>query len=585
MSIVSLKKCTLLGLVREKLEILEELQALGCVHIEPLRALDEAYQYAPPKYLKAVKFLASCPRKLRPIQEAPGFDAEALSERCLALEERMRTLQDRCDFLRGRIRALEPWGEFHLPPGEALSGLKLWFYVVPVRQLKALPKNGLVWQVVHQTPQLAYLVVVAEEEPPPALWPLARVHTGHVPLSRLKAELSRLEVELEDCALERERLTRFLALFYRHLGELEEQAMRRQAADAALEADELFALQAWVPVFSLGELESFACRRRLGLIVQDPRAGETPPTLLVNPRPFAAGEILVRFYQLPRYDDWDPSAVVFVSFVAFFAIMLADAGYALLLLVALWWLRHRLSPDLRILSGWAAGAALVWGALVGRYFGYPFPAHWVPVSLLALGDLVGMLTFSIVVGLLHLSLANLIRAWQSIRRGRPWLAHLGWIAAAWGGFGFWQKKEAVWLGVLGVGLVAVLVDSSQRPVKRWIDLVWRGLEGLGALTKATRLLGDVLSYLRLFAIALAGSSLASTCNALAEEVRGVVGLGVLESLLVLLIGHGINGGLSLMGAVIHALRLNCIEFFGWALAGEGRPFRAFAKHGAQTWKT
>jgi V/A-type H+-transporting ATPase subunit I len=583
-SIVALKKCTLIGLVREKLEILEELQALGCVHIEPLRSLEDTRQRAyPTRYLKAVKFLASCPRKLRPIQEDPSFDAEALTERCLALEERMRTLQDRCDFLRGRIRALEPWGEFHLPPEEALSGLKLWFYVVPLRRLKALPKNGLVWQVVHQTPQLAYVVVVAEEEP--ALWPLPRVHTGRMPLSRLKAELSRLEVELEDCALERERLTRFLALFYRHLGELEDQALRRQAADAALEANELFALQGWVPVPSLGALESFARRRGLGLIVQEPLASETPPTLLANPRPFAAGEILVRFYQLPRYDDWDPSAVVFVSFVAFFAIMLADAGYALLLLAALWLLRHRLSSDLRILGGWAAGASLVWGTLVGGYFGHPLPSHWIPVRLLALGDLSGMLAFSIVVGLLHLSLANLMRAWQGIRHSRPWLAPLGWIAAAWGGFGFWQGKEAVWLGVIGGGLAAVLVGSSQRPVKRWMDLFWRGLEGLGELTKATRLLGDVLSYLRLFAIALAGSALASTCNALAVEARGVVGLGVLESLLVLLIGHGINGGLSLMGAVIHGLRLNCIEFFGWALAGEGRPFRAFAKHGEQAWKT
>lgn len=584
MSIVTLKKCTLIGLVKEKAKVLEELQALGCVHLEPWRPPEDfPHRARPPRYMRALKFLASCPRKLRPLQEDESFDAEALTERCLALEERMRTLRDRSDFLRRRIRDLEPWGEFHLPPEEALSGLKLWFYLAPVRQLKALPKNELAWQVVHRTPQTAYIVVVASEEPSPASWPLPRVHTGRVPLSRLKAELSRLEAELEDCALERERLTRYLALFYRHLGELQDQAQLRQAAESALEVGELFVLQGWVPVTSRDRLEAFARSRQLGLILEEPSPGETPPTLLFNPQPFAAGEALVRFYQTPNYYDWDPSAAVFVSFVVFFAVMLADAGYALLLLGLLWLLRRRLTPDFRILGGWAAGASLVWGVLAGGYFGY-LPSTLAPLRLFALDDFASMLTFSIIVGLIHLSSANLIRALHSFRGSQPWLASLGWIAAAWGGFGWWQEGDPLWLGGVGGGLTAVVVGSGQRPIERWSDLFWRWLEGLGALTKVTRLFGDVLSYLRLVAIALAGSALASTCNVLATEVRGMVGLGILESVLVLLLGHGVNFVLSVMGALIHSLRLNCIEFFGWALVGEGKPFQAFAKRGEVKWK-
>jgi V/A-type H+-transporting ATPase subunit I len=584
MSIVALKKCLLIGLLREQEEVLEELQALGIMHLEPLRSLEDSPRASLSGYLRALRFLTACPRKLRPVEEDPNFDAEALVESCLKLEERMRQLQDRCDFLRGRIRALEPWGEFHLPPEEALAGFKLWFYQIPTHKLKDLPKTNLVWQVVHKTPKMAYLVVIAKEEPQPDLWPLPRVHTGRVPLTRLKFELARTEAELEDLMLERERLTRFLTLFRRHLGELEDYAQRRQAALAGLKLGELFALQGWVPVTELQALVALAQRLKLGLILEDPRADELPPTLLSNPKPFATGEALVRFYQTPSYYDWDPSSVVFISFIAFFALMLADAGYALWLLGLSFALRRRLPLEFKTLSLWSAWAALVWGILTGSYFGHPPPPFLAPLRLIVPDDFAALLTFSVGIGLFHLSLANLIRAWQDFHLSRPWLAPLGWVIAGWGGFGFWQTQAPFWLALAGGGLSVVVFGSSKRQVKGWVEFILRLLEGLKELTKATRFFGDVLSYLRLAALALAGSSLASTCNAMAAEVRGIVGLGVLESVLVLLIGHGINGGLSVIGAVIHGLRLNCIEFFGWGLSGEGRPFRAFAKGGQARWK-
>jgi V/A-type H+-transporting ATPase subunit I len=54
-------------------------------------------------------------------------------------------------------------------------------------------------------------------------------------------------------------------------------------------------------------------------------------------------------------------------------------------------------------------------------------------------------------------------------------------------------------------------------------------------------------------------------------------VGVLLALLILLVGHGINFLLGLMGGVVHGLRLNCIEFFNWSLTEEGYPFQAFRK--------
>ena len=98
------------------------------------------------------------------------------------------------------------------------------------------------------------------------------------------------------------------------------------------------------------------------------------------------------------------------------------------------------------------------------------------------------------------------------------------------------------------------------------------------LTSITKLFGDILSYLRLFALGLASASLAETFNGMATGLQiGRPGLGLLAALLILGFGHAINFVIGIMGGVVHGLRLNYIEFFGWGLSEEGYPFRAFAK--------
>lgn len=106
----------------------------------------------------------------------------------------------------------------------------------------------------------------------------------------------------------------------------------------------------------------------------------------------------------------------------------------------------------------------------------------------------------------------------------------------------------------------------------------RLLGGIHALTHATKALGDVLSYLRLFALGLASSSLAVTFNQLSSDVmQAMPGVGILLGLLILLLGHVLNLALAVMSGVVHGLRLNFIEFYNWGLSDEGYPFRAFKK--------
>jgi V/A-type H+-transporting ATPase subunit I len=215
-----------------------------------------------------------------------------------------------------------------------------------------------------------------------------------------------------------------------------------------------------------------------------------------------------------------------------------------------------------------------------------------------------MMVIAITIGVLHLALANLITAWQNWGSSRC-LSGIGWAVSLLSGLvlGTSMMMEpsplAVWLSqwftlpyepllqtikdtstacLIG-GAVAIFAFSSSRPLfsLKIGDWIWRVLEGLQALTGASKAFGDVLSYLRLFALGLASAQLATTFNDLARGATEMPGVGILLALLIVLVGHGINLLLGIVSGVVHGLRLNCIEFFSWSLTDEGYPFRAFCK--------
>ncbi|MGD8825315.1 MAG: hypothetical protein PVI24_10065, partial [Myxococcales bacterium] len=129
------------------------------------------------------------------------------------------------------------------------------------------------------------------------------------------------------------------------------------------------------------------------------------------------------------------------------------------------------------------------------------------------------------------------------------------------------------LAVVGLVLVFAFSGYGARPLSRL------GM-GLVGLTRITAAFGDVLSYLRLFALGLASASLAIAFNNMATSTREAIpGLGLLVALLILVVGHTLNLVLAVAGGFIHGLRLNVIEFFNWSLPEEGALFRPFKKKG------
>jgi len=592
--IIPLAKITIIGLSRDKEQVLSELQEIGCLHVVSLRPGEEMQKAgAPPSESReALKFLVSCPQFRRQVHNPSKFDAAIVERRALDLKRAIHKLTDERDFLQKRIKDLRPWGDFTFPDPQQVRNLLLWFYIVPNHLKKKVDALDLVYDIVGQDNRFFYIVVVSEDEPEGM--PVPRTHTGNKSLSELEQRIEEVELELEDLQAERASLTRWCSLFARNLYFLEDRAELWGVSQQTLDQDSFFALRAWAPREKLQELENLAVDHSLVIEVTEPQPDEIPPTLLQNEALLSSGQDLVSFYMTPSYWLWDPSAIVFFSFALFFGIILGDAGYGVLFAVvlALTWKpmgSSRLGRRLRILFAGLAASTIVCGILLGNYFGIVLSKSSLlsRLRVLDLDNYSAMMRLTILIGCAHLILANTAYAWHR-RRSVAALASVGWVMLFIGAISVWLGSSGIGPPfpmmrggyiLMALGACAVLFFTSTEG-----GFAKRLLGGFHGLTRVSAAFGDTLSYLRLFALLLATASLATTFNGLAQQVsQAFAGFGILFAAIILLIGHSLNILLGITGGFIHGLRLNFIEFFNWATPDEGYPFRPFARKEKSKW--
>lgn len=590
MSIVALKKATLYAPASDQKALLENLQELGLLHLIPLsKAEIIGGGGVAPDSKKALKFLLQTPEKRRQLHEAEEFKAHHVKSEALHLKERLAELEEEREILKKRIAALRPWGEFRLPPKGAMGELNLWFYRVPHARVKELEKLELIWQKAGSDHRYSYIVVVSREEPE---LECERTHAGAHPLSHYLHQLEVVENEIEDVKASRVRLTRWIDLYANALHRLEDQEALGAAEQITFRSEEgLCVIQGWFPADREAQVREFCQQNRCALSVDDPAEEESPPTLLKNEGKLASGESLLSFYTVPGYRQYDPSRLFFLSFVVFFGIILADAGYGALMgaIVLLSWRgmgRTESKRRMRVLFGALSVSTALWGIVTGNYFGFLPEAGSVPAALqlLRLDDYDTMMKLSIAIGVLHLVVANVMVGLNLYRRGRyrAVLAHIGWVVVLLSGVSIYLEPVLLPLTqwTLGTGAVLIFAFSGARePGIRRLGL------GMLGLTRMINAFGDVLSYLRLFALGLATSSMAIAFNDLAGQAASqFAGAGVVLGMLIFLFGHTLNLGLGIVSAVVHGLRLNVIEYLNWGMPSEGIPFRPFQKKEQREWK-
>ena len=584
--IVEMKHLTLLCVAREGVKALESLRDLRCVHVD-LSAADS------PDFASAKEELAAAERAVRIVAKAAreaGKDAPApqgeeatrlenakstaLVEEILKVDAARQAAEDEAEALRQIVRKYAPFGDFDPALAESLRAAG-----VPVR----LAVNG------ERPPQGKAFF---GEELPEGWTEVA------LPAERLSATQARLaaaEAHADACRAALAKANARVSTIEARYPGLKDQVAFAAARDVLATQGEISWITGWVPVDSVPRLRAKAVSRGWGLLLREARPDETPPTLIRPPKLFRPVVALFKGLGIaPGYTESDVSVPFLCYFSLFFAMLVGDGGYgAIILALTAWgWVKTRPGPDVRhrpvIVRSWLtlltvfSSATVIWGFLSNTWFGagLPFARDWATVTWLADPSYNNMMLLCFTIGASHLILA---RVWSGVStlNDRVCLSQFGWAGIVF--FMYWTTCYIVgifssfppWLyAVFGVSLALVFGFTLKGN-----ELKSRGIE-LGMLPlNVMSCLGDIISYVRLFAVGLASVKVAQNFNDMAIGLALPIWIKWIPLVLILLVGHGLNFAMAGLSILVHAVRLNTLEFsnhkgISWA----GYAFTPFRKH-------
>lgn len=341
--------------------------------------------------------------------------------------------------------------------------------------------------------------------------------------------------------------------------------------------------------------EEFESRYTLAISVSEPSEDDDVPVLLSNGRFSSPVEGITEMYALPNKHDVDPSAVMAFFYYLFFGMMLSDAGYGLVMFVATSVILHYFPVEGTLrrsltMFKYCGVSTLFWGILFGSWFGdlpqviaSQFFGKEIATTALwfePLANPIKLLLFSFALGIAHLFLGLGVNFGILWREGRKADAVCDVIPVYITILGAAPAAASILADVPGylvryglytaaVGAVLILLTSG-RSGKNIFMRIFGGVYGL--YNVATGYLSDILSYSRLLALGLATGSIASVINLIATMPQNTAAKAILL-VVVGLVGHTANMGINLLGAYVHADRLQFVELFSKFYEGGGRAFK------------
>jgi len=322
--------------------------------------------------------------------------------------------------------------------------------------------------------------------------------------------------------------------------------------------------------------------------------GELPPTLLKNPGWSSSMEPLTLMYGTPTYGGIDPTSLMAPFFFLFMGMCFGDAGYGLIMsgVFGYFLVRHKLPPTMRkffVMLTIGMVFSVIFGALTGSWFGdsvtaFPFLSSIVPLKnavqmLDPMNDPMTLLVISLGLGFTQVIFGLLIAFKNSWSHGDHFGAladNGGWIIFLFGllftglaGSDMITGPAAGFMKYIAIGGAVILIATQGRTKT---NIGGKLFSGLLSLYNVTGYLGDVLSYSRLLALGLGSAAVGMVINLLAKLVVGTPYVGIPLAILIFIVGHVFSIAVNLLGAFIHSLRLQYVEFFGKFYDANGKDF-------------
>ena len=600
--IAKMKKLTFLVYHKEYDAFLNHIRDLGVIHVlmksqgaAENSALQESIRWSS-RYASAIKFLQG----LNGTAVHNQGDVLKGKEALLAVE----TLQQEDQHLSQRLQTaekelalLEPWGDFDLKNVKRLhdAGYQIGFYLCSDKQFSQewIDKYNAV--VINRVGVKVYFVTIT----PNHLMVELDVEAARLP----ETSLSSLKERLEMIHKEQEQIdTRLKQLAETVIPDLQAAQVDLHAqiefskvvlSTDALADNKLMLLEGWAPSERVEEIKHFLSESEVYYEIAEPKPEENVPICLNNKGFFRLFEPIMRLYMLPKYNELDLTPFFAPFFMLFFGLCLGDSGYGLFMLLAVTIYRliaknitATMKPVLTLVQLLGV-STMACGLLTGTCFGFNLYEIQLPffqslketISL----DNQQMFNLSLILGGVQIIFGMILKAVnQSIQFGFKYaVGTIGWLlilvstAIAFAAPGFMSMGGNIHLIFLALGgLMAYLYNSPDKNI--FVNL---GLGLWDSYNMATGLLGDILSYVRLFALGLSGGILASVFNSLAVGMSpDNVIAGPIVMVLIFVIGHAINIFMNVLGAMVHPMRLTFVEFFKNAgYEGGGKEYKPFKK--------
>ena len=589
--ITQMKKYTFLVFHREYETFLEQLREVGVVHVT-----EKATGMVEDEHLQELLAKADNARKLI----AQGAPDQLLQEKA-ALESRIAATQK-------EVNKMAIWGDFSAERIAQLkeAGYTLRYFTCPKKLFQE--EWGIVVAEQGATVYFVQVVTSSGDEAMRVLGDEASVCQEQYLNEKSAADLQKDVEGLNDLLAEKNAHIELWAkenipALENELNELQQQIdWKRVTLNTASEADgSLKVLEGFCPIDQVAALDAMLQKQEVYYQAEDPTAEDNTPIKLRNNKFTQLFESLTGMYGWPNYGEFDPTPILAPFFLLFFAMCMGDCGYGILLIIIGLLIAKKklniamfdgLGPIITVLG---VGTTVV-GFFLGTFMGIDlYNAEWVPQALknvMIKGNVMGydiQMVLAICIGVFHICLAMVVKAICYTKQFgfKENIATWGWLLLIVGGLivtilGLTVLPENVFKwALIAVGAVSALaIYIFNTPGRNPLINIGAGL--WDTYNMATGILGDVLSYIRLYALGLAGGMLGAAFNNLGLMIMGGSTEGAtwqwLPFVLILILGHVLNLAMSALGAFVHPLRLSFVEYFKNAgYEGKGTLYQPFKK--------
>lgn len=586
---------------------LNSLQELGVVDISrSLKPIDEQSSEMlaeADRAKKALSILAACKAGSEKDFKFDGCPVDAVLE----TQDRIAEISAEIAAAKKEIAVRQPWGSFRSEDIHKLEsqGLKLRFYSCMKKKFDPSWAEIRPLEVISETESKVFFVTVspAEEE---YSFPIEAVPAPEGSVNEAEEKLSLLQSKLE----KEQQLLANLKSCSDEIRKAYNDSLSRldlYFAEAATEKavdNYLTVLTGFAPTSDDKRLCASFDSMDIYYSHEAATKEDNPPVKLKNNWFAKNFEVLTGMYGVPAYDEFDPTPVLGPFFMLFFAMCMGDAGYGILLMLIALVLRLKMKDSslgkMHRLIAFLGGMTFVVGIFLGTFFGMSIlEASWAPAWLKGLcidgwfpdAKIAGFpvqMVLAVAIGVLHICLAMIIKTINFTKR-----------------FGF-KKTVATWgwTTLIVGGLVVVslgMTDVLSAEAFKWTIIALAVVSGLAiyvfntpgrnpllnigsglwdTYNMVTGLLGDVLSYIRLYALGLAGGMLGNAFNIMGTMILDipVPGVNWVFCIIILIFGHVLNLAMSCLGAFVHPLRLTFVEYFkNSGYEGSGAKYNPLTK--------